>query len=472
MPRLSIAIACAVAALLNADAVRAQSTMAPLATFGANGWIAPGTTTFVTTGNTERGLAYNPATGNLVLVSRAGGNNIRIVDGTTGVDLGGLDNTGITGGTFAVNMAGVTDDGAIFVCNLSTSATSNFKVYKWDSETTGATTPPTVAYDAPSGMARTGDSFAITGVALANTAQFAGAGSVASSAGTNSCFAVGPLDGTNASTAYLSVPGTTTTSNDYRLSLTFVDANTLIGTQGANARLTAFSGATATVQASIPLAAAQRAMDYAVIGGLPVLAVCDSNSSLVSVYDVSIPSAPALLVSGNNTTAPVANANGTGSVAWGAISGNTATLYAMNSNQGIQAFSVTIQPPASAAGFGAGCGTPALTLSAVGAPILPSTIQLQTDNLPAAVQIGGYVFGFSSIPSGVPLPFPGGCQQYVVPVSSVIVFTAGAPSYQLPQSYPNNPAYAGIQIFTQSVALDPSGTILTSNGLRLYLETF
>ncbi len=472
MPRITIALTCAVASLLCADLAVAQSTITPLTTFGTGGWLAPGGT-FVTTGNTERGLAYNPTTGHLVLVSRAGGNNIRILDSVTGVDLGGLDNTGIAGGTFAVNMVGVSDDGAIYVCNLSTSATSNFKIYKWDSELTGATTPPTVAYDALSGMGRTGDSFAITGNALANTVQFAGAGSAPSTANANSCFAIGTLDGTNTSTAYLSIPGTTTASNDYRLGLTFVDQNTVIGTQGLPAaRLTSFNGTSATVLDSLPLTATARAMSYAVIAGTPVLAVLESNSSQVFVYDITTPSAPVLLLTANNTVTPVANANGTGSVAWGAINGNSATLYAMNTNQGIQAFAVTIQPPASANAFGVGCGTPALSLSAVGAPVLPSTVQLQTDNLPPTVQIGGYVFGFTAIPGGVPLPFPGGCQQYVVPVASVIVVTLGAPSYQLPQSYPNDPAYAGVVIFAQSVALDPAGSLLTSNGLRLYLETF
>ncbi|MCB9886312.1 MAG: DUF4623 domain-containing protein [Planctomycetes bacterium] len=472
MPRLSLALTCAVAAALAANHATAQSTITPLATFGTGGWVAPGSSAFVTTGNTERGLAYNPTTGNLVLVSRAGGNNIRILDGISGLDVGGLDATGITGGTFAINMAGVSDDGAIYVCNLSTSATSNFKIYKWDSEATGATTPPTVAYDAPSGMGRTGDAFAVTGNALANTVQFAGAGSAPSSANANSCFAIGTLDGTNTSTAYLSIPGTTTASNDYRLGLTFVDQGTVIGTQGGTARLTSFNGTTATVVDSLPLTPTSRAMSYAVIAGTPVLAVLESNSSQLSIYEVSTPSAPVLLLTANNTVTPVANANGTGAVAWGAVNGNSATLYAMNSNQGIQAFSVTIQPPASASPFGAGCGAPALSLSAVGAPVLPSTIQLQTDNLPPTVQIGGYVFGFTAIPGGIPLPFPGGCQQYVLPLSSVIVVTLGAPSYQLPQTYPNNPAYAGVVIFAQSVALDPAGSLLTSNALRLYLETF
>ena len=398
MSRFTTALTCALAAAISANLAIAQSTMTPLASFGTNGWLAPGTTsTFVTTGNTERGLAWNPTTGNLVLASRAGGNNVRVLDGTTGADLGGFDVTGITGGTFAINMAGIGDDGAIYVGNLSTSATSNFKVYKWDSELLGPLLPPTIAYDAPSGLARTGDSFAVFGGTATSAAQFASGGS---STVNNSGFVTGLLDGLNTSTPYLSIPGTTTASNDYRLGLTFVDQSTLIGTQGANARYTTFNGVSATVDATIPLGtASRRAMDYAVIGGTPVLAVIDSISSIVTILDITYPASPTVLVSATTTTAPVANANATGSVQWGTITGNTATLYAMNTNQGIQAFSVFLQPPATAKAYGAGCGSPALALSAVGAPILPSSIQLSTDNIPATAQIGSGGFSSQGRPS-------------------------------------------------------------------------
>jgi len=318
-------------------------TLTPLTSFGGgDGWLAPteGGISYLTTGTTERGLAYNGVTGNLVLVSRAGGNNIKVLDGDSGADLGSLNATGISGGTFPVNMVGVSDDGAIYVGNLSTAANANFKVYKWTSEADGLTTAPTVAYDALSGLARTGDSFAVQGAGA--SAQFAAAGTSATSA---SSFAVGPLNASNASVSYLSVPTTSTGSNDYRLSLAFLDGDTLIGNQGANGRVTDFNGSTASVAYTIPLGAAQRALDYTIIGGTPYLAVLDSNSSLLSIYDVSNPTSPSLAASGTTTTGPLtSNGNGTGSVAWGDITGNTATVYAMNSSQGIQAMTFTVVP--------------------------------------------------------------------------------------------------------------------------------
>ena len=61
----------------------------------------------------------------MYLVSRNGGNNIRIFDKLTGADLGALNNAGISGGTFPVSTAGVGGDGAIYVANLTTQSTTS-----------------------------------------------------------------------------------------------------------------------------------------------------------------------------------------------------------------------------------------------------------------------------------------------------------------------------------------------------------
>ncbi|MFO1077883.1 MAG: hypothetical protein U1E73_09180 [Planctomycetota bacterium] len=462
---------CTFAALFTAATANAQSTMTPLPTFGTGGWLAPGTSAYLTTGHTERGLAFNPITSHLLLVSRAGGSFVRVLDAATGLDLGGLDTTGMSGGTFALDMCDVDETGAIYVGNLSTSLTSNFKVYKWNDETPAVA--PTTVFDALTNVVRTGDAFAVHG-GVSGPARFAAAGTAAATAGTNSSFTVGTLDATNTFTSYTSIPGTGAASNDYRLSLTWVDQDTVIGNQGGLARYTDFTASAATVAASIPFTTvSQRAMDYAVVGGVPVLAVIDSVSSIVSIYDVTYPSQPQLLVQGNNTTGTLsANTNATGSVQWGVIGGNTATLYAMSTNHGIQAFLVTIQPAASAVQYGAGCGTPALTLAATLPPVLGNPFDLLTDQIPTTATVGVYALGLVSIPGGVPIPGTSGCNQYVAPLATVFFVTGGLATNQLPQTYPANPAYAGLQIFAQSLVIDPPSTILATNGLRLYLELF
>ena len=106
-----------------ASSANAQVTMTPLSTWGTNGWLAPGANAFVTTGTTERGLAFG--NGHVYLVSRAGGNNVEILDQNSGSIVGSLSTTGISGGTFAVSAAAVGGDGQIYVGNLTTQSTTS-----------------------------------------------------------------------------------------------------------------------------------------------------------------------------------------------------------------------------------------------------------------------------------------------------------------------------------------------------------
>lgn len=145
--------------------------------------VAPGERLYVATGNTERGLAYNPKTGNLLLVGRAEGPKVYVLrgsDGTDGVEelgeprvLNPLDEVGdpvISGGTFTLNLVGVGEDGAVYACNLATSL-GTVKIYRWADDST--TTPVTLAYtgnpleaitEPGSGQdIRFGDNFAVRG---------------------------------------------------------------------------------------------------------------------------------------------------------------------------------------------------------------------------------------------------------------------------------------------------------------------
>lgn len=101
------------------------------------------------------------------------------------------------------------------------------------------------------------------------------------------------------------------------------------------------------------------------IGSAPVLAVSSGtitggrmgdnldvtgsgNGTLLVVYDLTTPSTPALVAFGR--TANIYHSQGTagpgtGSVQWGKITDNSATLYALSTNNGIQAFTVTIAEP-------------------------------------------------------------------------------------------------------------------------------
>jgi hypothetical protein len=352
---LPLAVASSIA--LFACSASAQVTLSAYNSFGGgDGWLAPGEGgySFLGTANNERGLAYG--NGHVYLVSRNGGNNIRFLDQVTGADLGSLNNTGITGGTFAVNNIAVGADGAIYVGNLTTqSTTSPYKVYRWATEGSVAT----VAYSGNGGLAgaRIGDNLAAFGSG-SSTILAAGYNSSPSVAGNNSYAIIDPTAGTATAVAFAGAPPN---AGDFRLGITFRDSSHVLGTAGSSLyRYTSFSGSSGTLIASPAIpdpagAASDRLLSYTVLGGRSILAVQSIGDAHISLYDVADPSSPIWLASGNNTSGTLtANGNGTGELAWGATTVNadgsvSEVLYAMSSNQGIQAFTVTVTVPEPAA---------------------------------------------------------------------------------------------------------------------------
>jgi hypothetical protein len=208
----------------------ATVTLTPYASFGGgDGWLAPGENgyTFLGTGNNERGMAYG--NGHVYLVSRSGGTNVRILNEMTGADLGGLDVTGISGGTFAVNAAAVGGDGKIYVGNLTTqSTTSPFKVYSWATEAS----VPSVAYSGDAGLAgsRVGDSLAGIGSG-SSTLLAAGYNSGPAVAGNNGYAILDPTASTATAVGFI---GTPPNAGDFRLGITFSDSSHVLGTQGSS----------------------------------------------------------------------------------------------------------------------------------------------------------------------------------------------------------------------------------------------
>jgi hypothetical protein len=345
-------------------ALNAQVTMTPYLSWGGgDGWLAPGEggTAYLGTGNNERGLGYG--NGHVYLVSHANVSgttaNIRILDPITGADLGGLNNAGISGGTFLVNNIAVGGDGAIYVANLTTqSTTTPYKVYRWLTE--GST--PTVAYTGNGGLAgvRLGDDMAGIGSG-ASTLLVAGYNSTPAVTGNNGYAIIDPTAGTATAIAF---SGTPPNAGDWRLGITMSDSSHVLGTAGSSLyRYSSFSGASGTLLGSPAIpdpagATADRLLAYTTLGGMSLLAVQSIGDSHVSIYDASNPGAPVYLASGNTTSGSLtANGNGTGEMAWGdtIVNGDgtfSKVLYGMSSNQGIQAFLVTVPEP-SPIGLGA-----------------------------------------------------------------------------------------------------------------------
>jgi len=118
--------------------------------------------TWLNAGDQTRGMAYNPVTGNIIVVDRdsTSGNRPYSINGTSGAQIGAFDNTGITGGTFPVNKPLVDTDGRVYVTNGATTA---FKVYRWADEASGPSSAATTVYGPVTLAHRVGDDAAITG---------------------------------------------------------------------------------------------------------------------------------------------------------------------------------------------------------------------------------------------------------------------------------------------------------------------
>ena len=122
------------------------------------------------TDHLERGVAYGEVDSAggvmkevVIAVSRNGGNVMVVMDAATGDSIMTLDPTGISGGTYNLNDVEISDDGVIFIGNLTINTNSSaFKVYRYDNLTD---TPTEVINQTTTGAYRCGDKFTVTGSA-------------------------------------------------------------------------------------------------------------------------------------------------------------------------------------------------------------------------------------------------------------------------------------------------------------------
>ncbi len=324
-------------------------TLSPLASFGvtAPGWLAPGdhASNNDIGGSTLRGIAYHPQSNRLILIDRAApsGPTVRILDADTGVQVHTLSQgTGIvTGGTFLLGMVGVDDDGNVYVCNLSTLAASNFRIYRWSSNAVVnlTTEEPTVAHGIPSGRSRTGDSFAVIGSGVNTRIVSAGGNDAADSAFT--LLTTG--DGQNFIAT--NPPVVDHPVGAYRFGIDFDGQGQVLGTQTGTPIWRAPEGGGAAVQFSSVdpsetiIGYEPQSMLFATVqytGGLGFT----NNVRLYRWDDFNVD--PVLLDTQNLTNIANVNGNAVGSVSFGYGPNSELRLYALNTNNGIQAFEVTM----------------------------------------------------------------------------------------------------------------------------------
>jgi hypothetical protein len=131
----------------------ALSVVAPYTTsMMKNVWsLTPGSrpyVTYVSSGEYgQYGLAFNPATSNLLIASMAGGPYVAVVNAQTGTDVTNLDVSAVTyssGSAWQLHKIGVADDGVVYAAGAVSTPAANFAVYRWPNDS--GTNVATVAF--------------------------------------------------------------------------------------------------------------------------------------------------------------------------------------------------------------------------------------------------------------------------------------------------------------------------------------
>jgi hypothetical protein len=306
----------------------------------AQAWaLAPGSRDYLTANDTQRGMAFDPVSQSLVLVSRAPTNGIHVLSAATGADLGELDVSLLSAGTppgfFPINAVAVADDGVVYAANLVLNAqTETFAIYRWQDTTVG--TGMGVAYfNSPGLTNRLGDTLIARGSGV-DTELLASFNS-----GTNVAL-FNTLDGFSFSfnlIAVTNLPPDAQANGFARLGIAFGPTNTFWAKSsglGFSLRLVRYDVAAGTgeVIATYP----------SIPGSIAPIGVDNSNNLLAGIAITQIPQNLALydlLAAGEPTlvdrelyAANNPNLNGTGTVAFDIAGGR---IFSLDSNNGILA---------------------------------------------------------------------------------------------------------------------------------------
>lgn len=306
----------------------------------------PGDRPYLTSDNTQRGLAYNPATGNLLVVSRSPAPAVLVLDAATGTEKHALRTTTedgatvLAGGTLPLNMIGVSDDGVVYAANLVTdasggAASSTFYLYRWEND--GPQTVPVLLDPVPELALpeRWGDTLDVRGRG-ATTQILLGSRGLAPQEGQKFALLTS-ADGFAFNAQVFLVEGVA--GSAFGLGLAFGAGNTVFGTaNGQPVVHVAFNpddGTATLVRTYGP---------DLVPGTVSFLGVHPSSNLLAGValetpdnvrlYDLATPDAPVLLDQAL-ITPEQPNANGTGAVDFGGD-----RVFVLDTNHGLRAFEI------------------------------------------------------------------------------------------------------------------------------------
>lgn len=302
--------------------------------------------TYINTDSSQRGLAYNPTTEHIYVVSGgAAARQVYILDAFTGAHIGQLDVTGITGGGGAnLNLIDVAEDGSIYVCNLATSV-NTFRLYRYTNETSA----PLLVYLGDPG-------YADTNAAVSNSKRFGDNFSVRGN-GTNVQVLVNSRGGRVSSLLFPSDADLTNfvaqtiltdaANGDIGLGAAFGPGHTYWGKASArNLRRLTISNPASLYDTNIALVAVTAINSNIVpatttaIGTLAnsnLLALVDTSGHTLRLYDTTT---GVIQQDSKAFQLPAtANGNGTGTAEFGTKTG-TNYVWGLDSNNGLAAYAI------------------------------------------------------------------------------------------------------------------------------------
>lgn len=294
--------------------------------------LAPGSRRYLTNDNNTTSIAYNFATGHLLVASRSPSNAVQVLDGDTGAHLHtmSLPLNGFVG-PLAVNRVACADDGSVYVGNITEDGvTNNFRLYKWlgdDPSEVGALVWEGNPSASPDIHARWGDAMAVQGAS--------GDHEVILSSSTGAYLASIRPDFTGSPAQLMEVSGLA--SGTLRIGLAWDDANTVFG-KNRGLPLTRVTLDPNRINATL-------AQTYPGLANMTAIDVDPVNRLLAGVF-VENPDNLRLFEIRANSLEPLdteffptdnANANGTGAVAFA-----PGRVYALDSNNGILAMSLNL----------------------------------------------------------------------------------------------------------------------------------
>ncbi len=303
--------------------------------------------TSTTSSNNERGIAYDGATGQVLLVAQSPSDAIVALDAATGAENHFMNLSGITAtGASGVNMIGVADDGTVYVGNATVNAGSSstpYSLFQWPDDSPASTAIEIFSGDpgfgTPAAGLRWGDNIAVRGSGASTQIL------IAPGTGTNVCLFTTP-DGFNFVQNIITIsnvpsgfaqfglafgPGGNTfwaKTYNQQLNLVQFDLGTDLGEP-------IYSASTNDVPLTYRLISTDTNQHW-------MAGIFTANSSLpdsVRLYDISnytngfVQADQELYATANHSS--FLNGVGTGSTAFG---GNY--LFALDSNNGIKAFQI------------------------------------------------------------------------------------------------------------------------------------